>query len=173
MAKCCEFELSDGCVAYKDWQPSLRRVILRQANLSLRSGWQQVPFLGEIHEGSKFAFEKKRRDDIRPEDAESVAGRRAYTHTWHPPERVGLVVEISMDNLWHVLFHAIPVRQLFLRRKLHLASVDFLPRYTQNWPDDQSLALQDSSLRPVQQWVGWEMLMRRSAIPTSLACCFA
>ena len=67
----------------------------------------------------------------------------------------------SMDNMWHVLFHAIPTRELFLRRGLELQSVDFLPRYTIFWPVANARENYNKEpLRPVLQWPGWETLMR-------------
>ena len=66
-----------------------------------------------------------------------------------------------MDNMWHVLFHAIPTRELFLRRGLELQSVDFLPRYTVFWPVANARENYNREpLKPVLQWPGWETLMR-------------
>ena len=165
---CCEFELRNACVAYDFDAPKQRRVILMQANASVHGGWQQVPFPGEFYEGSGSPSTKRSRDAPRATDEAYITGHHpngdlvaAFGRTWHPPDRLGLVVEISMDNLWHSLFHAIPIRKLFLRRQIDLRAVDLFPRYTMYWPvDNVREHYKDSGLKPVAKWATWELLLR-------------
>ena len=64
-----------------------------------------------------------------------------------------------MDNMWHVLFNAVPAREQFLRRGLDVATTDFLPRYTTYWPWSNHVE-QSPHLKPVLDWPGWEILVR-------------
>ena len=169
--RCCQFELRDACVAYEHDRPSRRRVLLMQSNASDPSSGIQVRFAGEFVEGSSEPRVNHTRDAPKPSDGAYILGSHAFERVWHPPNRVGLVVDISMDNLWHVLFHAIPTRELVLERGLEMSSIDFLPRYTTFWPvanardvfDAQGRLISGYSnerLKPVLQWPGWELVMR-------------
>ena len=109
----------------------------------------------------------------------STNGMRA---TWHG-ERVALALEASMDNLFHVLFHALPLSedmkalsapltQLLSRlvdgdsasagetRGAGSMPLELLPRYTVLWPGDESSS----------RWMGWELMTRvlSASLPHSL-----
>jgi hypothetical protein len=105
-----------------------------QSNASDPSSGIQARFAGEFVEGSSVPRVNRTRDAPKPSDGAYILGSHAFERVWHPPDRVGLVVDISMDNLWHVLFHALPTRELVLEQGLELSSIDFLPRYTTFWP---------------------------------------
>lgn len=104
------------------------------------------------------------------------AGRRLeraspkLTAVWK--DHAAVVVELTLDNLFHTLFHALPLREDLLdlhapllrtlsrilgtgmRRAENMevggAAVDFLPRYTVLWPGSPN----------VGDWLGWELAMR-------------
>ena len=169
--RCCQFELRDACVAYEHDRPSRRRVLLMQSNASDPSSGIQARFAGEFVEGSSVPRVNRTRDAPKPSDGAYILGSHAFERVWHPPDRVGLVVDISMDNLWHVLFHALPTRELVLEQGLELSSIDFLPRYTTFWPVANARDVFDAQgrlisgyhterLKPVLQWPGWELVMR-------------
>ena len=70
---------------------------------------------------------------------------------WH--NATAFVTEITMDNLYHALIHAVPTRELFMRLKeLGLNSqrhMHLLPHYTQYWP-----------AKGFRKSIGWQMLAR-------------
>tara|TARA_B110001452_G_C15225446_1_gene424726 strand:+ start:93 stop:2018 length:1926 start_codon:yes stop_codon:yes gene_type:complete len=85
--------------------------------------------------------------------------------------RRGFVVQLTQDNIYHVLFHAVPTQAHAAR--LGLSSLeqetDFLPRYTRFWPSPLQLVdLENATskagrwndLLPVAKWRGWELIMR-------------
>ena len=151
---CCEWALRDACVAYEKDAPQDRRVLLMQRN---GSNWVQRHFPGEFREGSGQPFQGRTRDEPRDSDAALLG---TFKRTWHSG-RVGFVVDATMDNMWHVLFHAIPTRERFHSLGLDSDHTDMLPRYTIFWPVGNARELyRTESLKPVAQWPGWETLVR-------------
>ena len=165
---CCEFVLRNACVAYTKTgrltPGGYIKVHVIQTNHSHPSGWAPVGFLGHFEEGKKEPQPGTHRDSVEATDRELLAKMQ---RTWYPG-RTGFVAQLTMDNIWHVLFNAIPMRELFIRRGVSAASVDFLPRYTQYWPvwtATQFLRLPAGQqvhglLKPVTAWPGWEILLQ-------------
>lgn len=92
--------------------------------------------------------------------------------------RRGFVVQLTQDNIYHALFHAVPTQAHAAR--LGLSSLeqgtDFLPRYTRFWPSPLQLVdLENATskagrwndLLPVTKWRGWELIMR-SLLPEAV-----
>ena len=85
--------------------------------------------------------------------------------TWHDAT-TAILVEASMDNLFHILFHALPLREDLARLSRDgalsagsggaSAAYELLPRYTVLWPGASSS----------RGWPGWEMATR--ALSTAL-----
>ena len=77
--------------------------------------------------------------------------------TWHN-STTAFVTTVTMDNLYHALIHALPIREFFLRvqaqgsvhKQLHL-----IPHYTQYWP------------KSFVRSVGWQMLARSLGVSAS------
>lgn len=64
--------------------------------------------------------------------------------------QAALVVEATYDNLFHMLWHALPLREDVLALKPGLIGpLDLLPRYTVMWPDVNESV-----------WNGWELVSR-------------
>ena len=78
----------------------------------------------------------------RPPTAAEVAELRSWPRRWS--HRLGVVLEQSMDNLFHTFFHAVPTVAWLPREAqlpggaASLASAEFLPRYTLYWPVEAS-----------------------------------
>ena len=70
---------------------------------------------------------------------------------WHADDVTAFLTEVTMDNLYHALIHAVPMRELFSRILPAIGSgrgVHLLPHYTQYWPSNFSRS------------VGWQILAR-------------
>ena len=155
---CCDFLLRNACVAYEDSRgPGYRRTLLVVRNASDPDGYTQVAFPGEFHEGSGYPFQKVSKDApvLRGENADRARWRH-FEYSWHP-QRTGFALEVSMDNLWHVLFHAIPIKDAFERHGLSRTHTDLLPRYTVYWPVPDSRHKPNDAIKPVGAWAGWEV----------------
>lgn len=71
--------------------------------------------------------------------------------TWHDDATAGFLTEITMDNLYHALVHAVPTREFFLRVRDGFEAghaIHTIPHYTQYWPKNFTRS------------VGWQILMR-------------
>ena len=72
--------------------------------------------------------------------------------TWHNESTVAFMTELTMDNLYHALIHAVPAREFFERLlatgHLNWNGLHLLPHYIQYWPKD------------FQKSVGWQILAR-------------
>ena len=69
--------------------------------------------------------------------------------TWHEATSA-FVGEMTMDNLYHALIHAVPTRELYARLTplLQTGTLHLLPHYTQYWPAAFNVS------------VGWQILVR-------------
>ena len=69
--------------------------------------------------------------------------------TWHN-ETTAFITEMTMDNLFHALIHALPTREYFFRvlRKYNSRTMHLVPHYTQYWPPSFARS------------VGWQILAR-------------
>ena len=110
-----------------------------------------------------------------PLDAETeqyVESARLFPRTWRDRAFVGTLMQ---DNLWHALFHAIPISEYFERvarrnllegRTIIREALDLVPRYTRFWPTPVQLAELGAAeqswdqLLPVTRWVGWQLIVR-------------
>lgn len=68
--------------------------------------------------------------------------------TWH--NTTAFVTELTMDNLYHALIHAVPTREFFARVQLKHGGrgMALIPHYIQYWP------------RSFHRAVGWQILAR-------------
>lgn len=76
---------------------------------------------------------------------------------WHNVS-AAFVTELTMDNLYHALIHAVPIREFFQRLLLGNAGskdIHLIPHYIQYWP------------RNFEQSVGWQLLMRSLGVSAS------
>jgi hypothetical protein len=78
-----------------------------------------------------------------------VLAAASLPRTWHA-QRTALLVDVTLDNVWHALFHALPTHERVHREKLHVASLHLWPRYTKKWPADARVA----------NWAGWQLCVR-------------
>ena len=147
---CCEWEMRNACIAYVPYvqhlpggkHRHLRHTLLADASAP---ALRPLAFPGHFEEGTS----KLRPERAMPGPLLTTAFAASLWRVWHDDDDA-LVVDMSFDNIWHVLFHAIPTRQSVLRRGVPPARTALLPRYTNQWPNSPSLT----------QWSGWEVLVR-------------
>ena len=79
--------------------------------------------------------------------------------TWHDEKTSAFLTEVTMDNLYHALIHAVPVRELFERLRPSMEAgggkVHILPHYTQYWPKNFTRS------------VGWQILARSLGVSSA------
>ena len=139
---CCEWELRNACVAYVSGSSRHRHyTLLADASSGVL---RPLAFPGHFEEGTT----KLRPERALPASITSALFASSLPRVWHGDD--ALVVDMSFDNVWHTLFHAIPTRQSILRRGLSPARMTLLPRYINQWPASPN----------VSHWSGWEVLVR-------------
>ena len=81
--------------------------------------------------------------------------------SWVDPGRAAFITQLTMDNLYHALIHALPVREMYarVRRELEVdgGDVHVLPHFTQYWPGSTWAS---SAPRSFNRSVGWRLLIR-------------
>ena len=81
-----------------------------------------------------------------------VAALQSMKLLWHE-HRVAAVLDTTLDNLFHVIFNAVPTLDTLARHDLLSGNrTDFLPRFTSTWPPPP----QDGR----EYWPGWEVYIR-------------
>lgn len=156
---------ADACVGYDFRGPQLLEMYLveRTASGMQRSAWPR-----HYHEGSTALV--CRRDHRETKQGCTSTARLStavaveeWPQIWHK-EAEGFVVTLTMDNIWHTLFHVVPTFELFVEDPPSAPTTHFLPRYTILWPSALKRARPEGAvsapLPPVAAWRGWELMMR-------------
>ena len=141
-----EWQIFNACIAYHSNDGRMDLVTIN-GDHAIATPWPP-----HYLEGDTQLHKSRRRKH------ETISNWEAFPRTLHT---VPAVVAVgTSDNLFHMLFHAIPSREHFSRLNLPEA-VHFLPRYVDHWPGylRGGKASMVNTL-PVSQWVGWELLMR-------------
>jgi hypothetical protein len=119
------------------------------ARLSAKS-WPPlfVEGTGEVGEQSRAAHRKKGQRAQRERAAQEA---ERWPRQWHD---TAFVTALTMDNLWHSVFHALPISE----RHTHLAhALAAPPEGVDLWPWFTTYPAWSSN---VSQWVGWQVLAR-------------
>ena len=147
-----EFVLRNACIGYRNpvHVHAGSRILLAQAvpDASAANGFRLRPltFPGHYYEGVRAiatSYAPTPRD---------VAALQSMKLLWHE-HRVAAVLDTTLDNLFHVIFNAVPTLDTLARHDLLSGNrTDFLPRFTSTWPPPP----QDGR----EYWPGWEVYIR-------------
>ena len=85
-----------------------------------------------------------------PDEKVNLSSTPLSQCTWHPAHETGFLTMITMDNIFHALVHAVPLREYFkkLFGRYDASKVHLLPHYLQYWPSNFSKS------------IGWQLLAR-------------
>ena len=166
-----EFVMENGCVAYRRLlaprEVAATGLLLAQAvrNASAPSGWSLAPrsFPGYFDEGVHWL-----KPAVPPSDA-LVRELNAKRLRWSTG-REGVVLDLTMDNLFHVVFNAVPSLSSLARRGVVVdpSTTDLIPRYTVFWPS-QYVGVARPSQADSSYWPGWEVYVRAVVGAATLA----
>jgi hypothetical protein len=85
--------------------------------------------------------------------------------TWQHDASTAFLTQLTMDNLYHALIHAVPTVELYARLRASFGAerILILPHFTQYWPGGHFIGASPPSLN---QTVGWKLLSHALGVPT-------
>ena len=157
-----EWRMSHGCIGYvRHAEERGNRMLLAQAiqDDGSPANWSISPrtlpgyYLEDGHPTLNLAD---------PPSAADVHRMRSWPRRWH--SRPGVVLDLSEDNLFHVIFSVVPTMKSLAQRLAGagaLGASDLLPRYTQRWPDAHNTSHHTTTMAfDPSSWPAWEVYTR-------------
>lgn len=157
-----EWVLEDVCLGYQLPVPPLpgfdRNSILAQADARTRQLMWPLPWRDQFAEyGPGFVRldSQSKQHFLTGMLNASVSNWPMRSCEWH--DATAIVTELTMDNLFHALIHAVPTLELYrkLLPTLRGGTVHFVPHFTQYWPREVN-----ATRCAFNRSVGWQVLVR-------------